>query len=172
MLLTSTKFSQTPPHLLTALVVPNPITFFSPSVPLVLLFSWHTPFGSGAHAASSPSGTQVLYGITSLRAFPSRFKSSFYLYPSLPLFVHSSLNYLFPYSLSFLRTLSCSVFWKRWTYCIYFFHAVVKISDSFSESKNYSNSLQMYILPVLGVCKDSCRITAVTGCCSSCSFIF
>lgn len=43
--------------------------FLSPSVRLILLFSfyWHTRFGRGAHSASLPSGTPFLYDITLLK---------------------------------------------------------------------------------------------------------
>lgn len=42
--------------------------------------------------------------------------------------------------------------------------ALVKIHDSFCKNKNHVNSLKMYILPVLVIYKDSCRVTVTTGC--------
>lgn len=44
------------------------------------------------------------------------------------------------------------------------YYVLVKIYDSFSKNENNFSSLKMYILPVLVICKDSCRTTVRTGC--------
>lgn len=123
-LLTSTKFSQTPPHLLTALVVPNQITpyllpfvwfHFSPSPDTLVLAEEHTlPV---CHLV-----LLLLYGVTSLKRLSTALQKLVLAFPISLLqdFVHSSPNYLSLLPLCGSRTLNRGVLCKCWTRCSYF----------------------------------------------------